>query len=366
MYKSFLCIPAIIIYTNQMRCNLCREEKPDNEFDTNPKTGDYFKTCRECKTKRNNRIRNQLNRDVPEGHQMCNRKNGHIILLLEEFGWCEKTGNWHKMCPSCRKIVNEGRIGDEKDKSRQARWREKNKEYIKQKGKERYENKKEEIKEKARKYYNKNREKVLEYKSKFYQNNKDRLNAKHRIFYQNNKHKYKIWRENWKQRNLEKVKEDNKRWRKNNWARVLELNRESKKRCIEWHRIYWRNYRLLNPILVNTRSQISNVVRNNKKGSKYTEILGCSVDNLRQWLSYQLKSNYNLDSLPEGEKWHLDHFIPCHSFDLRNEENRQKCFNWKNLQWMPASDNIRKSNKMSSNKEINERMVLLKSFSNEV
>ena len=43
---------------------------------------------------------------------------------------------------------------------------------------------------------------------------------------------------------------------------------------------------------------------------------------------------------------HIDHIIPCSSFDLTKEEEQRKCFHYSNLQPLWARDNIIKGNKI--------------------
>ncbi len=50
-----------------------------------------------------------------------------------------------------------------------------------------------------------------------------------------------------------------------------------------------------------------------------------------------------------GTIWELDHVIPCSSFDLSIEENKKKCFSWKNI--LPVN---KKYNKEKNNKIIKE------------
>ena len=46
------------------------------------------------------------------------------------------------------------------------------------------------------------------------------------------------------------------------------------------------------------------------------------------------KENYGL--------WHVDHIIPCASFDLTDPKQQKICFHWSNLQPLKAIDNLKK------------------------
>lgn len=46
-----------------------------------------------------------------------------------------------------------------------------------------------------------------------------------------------------------------------------------------------------------------------------------------------------------GKVWHVDHMVPCTSFDLSNPEEQRRCFHFTNLQPLFASENISKGNK---------------------
>lgn len=44
--------------------------------------------------------------------------------------------------------------------------------------------------------------------------------------------------------------------------------------------------------------------------------------------------------------WHIDHIMPCASFDLTDPEQQKKCFHYSNLQPLWAEDNLRKGDKV--------------------
>lgn len=44
-----------------------------------------------------------------------------------------------------------------------------------------------------------------------------------------------------------------------------------------------------------------------------------------------------------GRMWHIDHVMPCSSFDL---DNMKECFNWKNMRPFKKEKNLKKSSKI--------------------
>jgi hypothetical protein len=85
------------------------------------------------------------------------------------------------------------------------------------------------------------------------------------------------------------------------------------------------NYR----ILLNIRTRINLALKRNSKITTTTKLLGCSLDFLKLHLESQFKLGMNWDNYG---KWHVDHKIPCASFDLSKPSEQRKCFHYTNLQ----------------------------------
>lgn len=169
---------------------------------------------------------------------------------------------------------------------------------------------------------------------------------------------YKYHKE-WRRQNPEKTKqyqeshaidiqiwrnsERGKEYRKNYWA-----NPDFKKR-----RNIKRKERFDSDILYklqhNLRSRMHGALKckNNKKFLKSFQLIGCSAEELKKHLESKFLDGMNWGNYGFGDdKWHIDHIIPCDSFDLSKESEQKKCFHWTNLQplWQPL--NLSKSNKI--------------------
>ena len=72
------------------------------------------------------------------------------------------------------------------------------------------------------------------------------------------------------------------------------------------------------------------------------KLTGCELSFLKKHIESKFTEKMTWNN--HGE-WHIDHIIPCSSFDLRNPIEQKICFNWRNLQPMWATENLEKSNK---------------------
>jgi len=78
--------------------------------------------------------------------------------------------------------------------------------------------------------------------------------------------------------------------------------------------------------------------------SKHTlDLLGCSIEFLKQHLQKQFKKGMNWDNYG---LWHIDHIRPCASFDFSKPEEQARCFNYTNLRPLWAKENLEKSDKI--------------------
>ncbi len=98
-------------------------------------------------------------------------------------------------------------------------------------------------------------------------------------------------------------------------------------------------------IASNLRRRINGAIKNNTKSCHTLALIGCTVEELKTYLASKFQpgmswSNYGLRG------WHIDHKVPCDTFDLSIGDNQKKCFHYTNLQPLWAFDNISKGNKI--------------------
>ena len=104
-----------------------------------------------------------------------------------------------------------------------------------------------------------------------------------------------------------------------------------------------------NKFLNNIRTRILKAVQHNYKTSSTTELLGCSVGYLKEHLQQTAHDNgypdFNINDY-SGTEFHIDHIIPCSSFDLSDPEQQKQCFHYTNLQILTAQENLIKHDKL--------------------
>ncbi len=61
------------------------------------------------------------------------------------------------------------------------------------------------------------------------------------------------------------------------------------------------------------------------------------------WLAAKFTNGMAWDDYGD---WHIDHILPCISFDLSDENQQKICFHYTNLQPLWATDNLKKGSKI--------------------
>ncbi len=171
-----------------------------------------------------------------------------------------------------------------------------------------------------KKYYCKNHKKVTEQK-------RNRL----RMLYIKDPKKINFRNALWRENNPEKTslinKRASKKWRKknpHNFKRKYDSN---------------PNFRILSLL----RTRLWFALKDNRKSKRTTELLGCSVEFLRQYLESKFVRGMTWDN---AGKWHVDHIKPCSSFNLGTIKEQNKCFHYTNLQPMWGVENLKKGSKI--------------------
>ena len=99
--------------------------------------------------------------------------------------------------------------------------------------------------------------------------------------------------------------------------------------------------------LVSSKNPHNRVIRNLRQRMKELLVsgrgvcrqIGCTAQQLRNHLQSQFTKGMNWNNYG---KWHVDHILPCASFDLADERHMQICWNWQNLRPLWAGENISK------------------------
>jgi len=101
-------------------------------------------------------------------------------------------------------------------------------------------------------------------------------------------------------------------------------------------------------IINSLTKRANNTLRKQNIKLEYThlQLIGCSKEELKNHLLMLFKDNMSFDNYGE---WELDHIIPISSFNLHNNDELFKCFNYKNVQPLWKTENRKKSDKIPEN-----------------
>lgn len=101
------------------------------------------------------------------------------------------------------------------------------------------------------------------------------------------------------------------------------------------------NYRLKKSLAARLRSVIL------KKNDSTMNHIGCNIQYLKEWFEFNFDDDMTWDNYEK--LWSIDHIIPVNCFDLTNEQEKLKCWNWSNLMPTTIQYNSSKKNKIDLN-----------------
>jgi hypothetical protein len=95
------------------------------------------------------------------------------------------------------------------------------------------------------------------------------------------------------------------------------------------------------------RARIRDAIKcsNSFKAHRTVELIGCTIQEAKEHLEKQFKEGMTWENHGYNG-WHIDHIIPCASFDLTDPEQQKKCFHYTNLQPLWAEENMSKGAKI--------------------
>ena len=223
-----------------------------------------------------------------------------------------------KKCKIKNKNKKYRKINNIKIKECCKKWKAKNKDYVL---------------EKQRLWHSKNKHRVSEQRREAYRENLEKRRQLRKDYYNNNKESFsKRCREN---RVKSGKKEYERNWYHKNKDRILErLKNKAKKDP---------NFKIKKSI----RLRILKVLKRDKikKYYKSIHLLGCTTEEARIHLEKQFKEGMTWEN-HGTHGWHIDHIMPCASFDLTDPEQQKKCFHYTNLQPLWAHENMSKGAKI--------------------
>lgn len=253
----------------------------------------------------------------------------------DESEFHKKLNSLSARCKYCTK--------EDKDERKKA-----NPELFSQQSKLWRENNKEKLREKVKLWRKNNKEKVRKANKKFREENQEYLKLYRNGYIKSGRRKET--NKQWREQNLEKAKAIDQKYRQKNRSKISERLKilRSKPEFKEKHNAYLSEYRrkrsLTDPsykIVKNLRRRFLHAIKGNNKSVKTMELIGCKVEDLIKHLENLFLPEMSWENYGFSG-WHIDHKIPCNSFDLSDPDQQKRCFHFTNLQPLWWKDNIAK------------------------
>lgn len=164
------------------------------------------------------------------------------------------------------------------------------------------------------------------------------------------------------QKNRVKILEKVKEYYYNTIEKQKEYDAKNRDKHLAYNKVYGKTHRkeisakeklrkLTDPQFKLSKTIRIRILRALKKGYKTgssISLLGCSISDLKVHLEKQFKPGMTWDN-HSTNGWHIDHKLPCVSFDLTKEAEQKKCFHYTNLQPLWACENYSKGDSSRPN-----------------
>ena len=150
----------------------------------------------------------------------------------------------------------------------------------------------------------------------------------------------------------ERCNQEHKRWRKKNkehlknYLKEYDKNRtpeQKKKKKISLRKKLKNNISF--KLATNIRRRILLALKGTYKSSNSLKLTGAPS---WEFIWKHLESTFKPGMTKEnhGRVWHMDHILPCASFDFTKPEEQFKCFHYSNLQALFVHENLSKGAKI--------------------
>jgi len=156
----------------------------------------------------------------------------------------------------------------------------------------------------------------------------------------------------WYKANRAKCIEQNREWRRRKKLGIKHTRQtyeEMRTKKRKYQRKYVRERRRSDPtfrLLRNLRNRVWYALQGNSKSVATQALLGICADECRKYIEGLFAEGMSWDS-----NIHIDHIVPCASFDLSDPEQQRACFHYTNLQPLWGPDNLEKSAKWTPQAE---------------
>lgn len=205
-------------------------------------------------------------------------------------------------------------------------------------------------KEKKHDYYMRNRAAHYQKQREYIAQNPEKVKAMRASYVKRNAEKIAIKRSEHYQKNKEHVRNVTRDYVRRNKAEVDRKRaiylKKNRKKIAEQRRIWSKKEKSNNEqfdIATRLRKRIHTMLRRRKASFRTMELLGCSLPNFMLHIQKQFKLGMNWNN---RNLWHIDHILPCASFDMTNDAHVRQCFHYTNMQPLWATENLSKSDKL--------------------